>query len=229
MSEPEGPSQPLVVSLAVLTVVSGIVDAVSYLGLGHVFTANMTGNIVLVGFALAGAPGFSVAASATALGAFVLGAIAGGRISLRVLQKRSLLVTAVTLEAGFTVVAAVIAASVAVLGVGWPRYTVIALLAFAMGIRNSVVRRMGVADMTTTVITTTITGLAADSSFGGGHNPNATHRATSVVCMFVGALIGAAFVVHVHPGAALGLAAFLTVGLAAYLRLTSPQRLGLAT
>lgn len=228
MSEPDRPSQPLVLSLAALTVVSGIVDAVSYLGLGHVFTANMTGNIVLVGFALAGAPGFSVAASATALGAFVVGAVAGGRIGLRLPHKRSLLVTAVTLEAGFTVAAAVIAASVAVLGAGWPRFTVIALLAFAMGIRNSVVRKMGVADMTTTVITTTLTGLAAESSLGGGQNPNASHRTMSVVCMFVGALVGAAFVVHVHAGAALGLAAVLTVGLAAYLHLTSPYRLGLA-
>ena len=229
MSEPDNPSQPLVLSLAALTVVSGIVDAVSYLGLGHVFTANMTGNIVLVGFALAGAPGFSVAASATALVAFVAGAVAGGRLGLRVPRKRSLLVTAVTLEAAFTVVAAVIAASVAVLGSGWPRLIVIGLLAFAMGIRNSVVRRMGVADMTTTVITTTLTGLAAESSLGGGQNPNSSRRAISVVCMFVGALVGAAFVVHVHPGAALGLAGALTVGLATYLHLTSPYRLGLAS
>jgi len=63
MTESDRPSQPLVVSLAALTVVSGIVDAVSYLGLGHVFTANMTGNVVLVGFGIAGAPGFSVTAS----------------------------------------------------------------------------------------------------------------------------------------------------------------------
>jgi uncharacterized membrane protein YoaK (UPF0700 family) len=228
MSEPEGPSHPLVLSLAVLTVVSGVVDAVSYLGLGHVFTANMTGNVVLVGFALAGAPGFSIAASVTALAAFLAGAVTGGRIVLRVHQKRSLLVTAVSLEAGFTVVAAIIAGSVAVLSTGWPRYTVIAVLGYAMGIRNSVVRTMGVADMTTTVLTMTLTGFAADSSLAGGHNPNSVRRTLSVVCMLVGALVGAAFVIHVHPGAALGLAAVLTVGLATYLRLTSPVRLGLA-
>jgi uncharacterized membrane protein YoaK (UPF0700 family) len=215
-------------SLAILTVVSGVVDAVSYLGLGHVFTANMTGNVVLIGFALAGAPGFSIAASATALAAFLAGAATGGRIGLRVREKRSLLVTAVSLEAGFTVVAAIIAATVAVLSAGWPRYTVIAVLGYAMGIRNSVVRNMGVADMTTTVLTMTLTGFAADSSLGGGHNPNATRRTISVVCMLVGALVGAAFVIHVHPGAALGLAAVLTVGLATYLHLTSPLRLGLA-
>jgi hypothetical protein len=87
---------------------------------------------------------------------------------------------------------------------------------------------MGVADMTTTVLTMTLTGFAADSSLGGGHNPNATRRIISVVCMLVGALVGAAFVIHVHPGAALGLAAVLTVGLATYLHLTSPLRLGLA-
>ena len=176
MSEPQGPSQPLVLSLATLTVVSGVVDAVSYLGLGHVFTANMTGNVVLIGFALAGAPGFSIAASATALAAFLAGAATGGRIGLRIHEKRSLLVTAVSLEAGFTVVAAIIAGTVAVLSTGWPRYTVIAVLGYAMGIRNSVVRNMGVADMTTTVLTMTLTGFAADSSLGGGHNPNATRR-----------------------------------------------------
>jgi uncharacterized membrane protein YoaK (UPF0700 family) len=137
-------------------------------------------------------------------------------------------VTAVSLEAGFTVVAAIIAGTVAVLSTGWPRYTVIAVLGYAMGIRNSVVRNMGVADMTTTVLTMTLTGFAADSSLGGGHNPNATRRIISVVCMLVGALVGAAFVIHVHPGAALGLAAVLTVGLATYLHLTSPLRLGLA-
>lgn len=228
MSEPEGPSQLLVMSLATLTVVSGVVDAVSYLGLGHVFTANMTGNVVLIGFAIAGAPGFSIAASATALAAFLAGAATGGRIGLRVHQKRQLLVTAVSLEAGFTVVAAIIAGSVAVLSTGWPRYTVIAVLGFAMGVRNSVVRTMGVADMTTTVLTMTLTGFAADSSLGGGHNPNAARRTISVVCMLVGALVGAAFVIHVHPGAALGLAAALTVGLATILFLSAPQRLGLA-
>ena len=68
MSEPDRPPQPLVVTLAALTVVSGFVDAVSFLGLGHVFTANMTGNVALIGFAVAGAPGSPSAASLCALG-----------------------------------------------------------------------------------------------------------------------------------------------------------------
>ena len=68
MSDSDHPPRRSVVTLAALTVVSGFVDAVSFLGLGHVFTANMTGNVVLLGFAAAGAPGFSVAASLCASG-----------------------------------------------------------------------------------------------------------------------------------------------------------------
>ncbi len=76
----EGPLVPLLVSLTFLT---GVVDAVSYLRLGHVFVANMTGNIVFLGFALAGAGGLSVASSLIALGAFMIGALAGGSIGAR--------------------------------------------------------------------------------------------------------------------------------------------------
>src|SRR5215211_6579596 len=76
--DPHGPLPPL---LLALTVVTGLVDAFSYLLLGHVFVANMTGNVVFLGFALAGASGFSVTASLVALGAFSLGALAGGRLS----------------------------------------------------------------------------------------------------------------------------------------------------
>ncbi|HEY6318288.1 MAG TPA: YoaK family protein, partial [Acidimicrobiia bacterium] len=59
-----GPLPPLLIAM---TLVTGLVDAFSYLVLGHVFVANMTGNIVFLGFAMAGAPGFSVAASLVAL------------------------------------------------------------------------------------------------------------------------------------------------------------------
>src|ERR1022692_4290835 len=73
----DGRLPPLLVAL---TAVTGLVDAFSYLVLGHVFVANMTGNVVFLAFALAGAKGFSLAASALALGAFVLGAMGSGRL-----------------------------------------------------------------------------------------------------------------------------------------------------
>src|SRR5215469_12750713 len=68
--------------LLAMTAVTGIVDAVSFLALGRVFTANMTGNVVLLGFAFAGASGLSISRSSVALIAFLAGAVTGGRMTL---------------------------------------------------------------------------------------------------------------------------------------------------
>src|SRR5215471_1965742 len=65
-------------ALMALTVVTGLVDSVCILRFG-VFTANMTGNVFFLGFALAGAPGYSVSRSSTSLVAFLAGAVIGGR------------------------------------------------------------------------------------------------------------------------------------------------------
>jgi len=215
MSE-DHPAPPLVASLASLTVVSGFVDAVSFLALGHVFTANMTGNVALIGFAAAGAPGFSVAASACALGAFLAGATAAGRLALRVGPARNLLLLAMVIEAACTTAAAVVAGSVTTIGSGWPRYTVIALLAGAMGLRNAAVRRIGVPDMSTTVLTTTLTRLASGSRLAGGTNPHARLGTTSVLSMFGGALVGAVLVLNAGATWALGIAAGIVTVTAVY-------------
>ena len=79
---------PLVPMMVALTFVTGVVDAASYLKLGHVFVANMTGNVVFLGFALAGAPGLSAATSLVALGSFLVGALAGGRLGARTAEHR---------------------------------------------------------------------------------------------------------------------------------------------
>ena len=101
MSETDRPPPPpLVVTLAALTVVSGFADAVSFLGLGHVFTANMTGNVILLGFAAAGAPGFAMGGSLCALAAFVVGAVIGGRLARRVQPIRNLLLVAMVDRGG---------------------------------------------------------------------------------------------------------------------------------
>jgi uncharacterized membrane protein YoaK (UPF0700 family) len=208
MSEPDRPAPlPLVVTLAALTVVSGFVDALSFLGLGHVFTANMTGNVVLLGFAAAGAPGFSIGASLCALAAFVVGAVIGGRMARRVHPLRRLLLTAMVIEAACTAGAAVVAGMVPTVGSGWPRYTVIALLAVAVGQRNTAVRRFGIPDMTTTVLTSALTGLASNSLLAGGTNPHARLARTTVLCMFGGALVGALLVLHAGPTWSLAVAA----------------------
>ncbi len=214
MSQDDRTPQTLLATLAALTVVSGLLDAVSYLGLGHVFTANMTGNVVLIGFAAAGAPGFSGTANLTALGSFLVGAVVTGRIALVVPERRTLLLVAMIVEGGLTGGAAVVAATVPAVGTVWPRFTVIALLAFAMGMRNAAVRRAGVPDMTTTVLTTTLTGLASDSTLAGGLNPYAGRRAMSVACMLAGAIAGATLVLHVGPAWPLALASALVLATA---------------
>jgi uncharacterized membrane protein YoaK (UPF0700 family) len=195
--------------LTAVTVVSGLNDAVSYLGLGHVFTANMTGNIVVLGFAAAAAPGFSVRATLTSIGVFLVGAVVAGAMARRIESRRTLLLRALWIEAIFTAAAALVAGlgGPSSIGSGWQRFTMIALLAFAMGIRNSMVRRLSVADVTTTVLTGTLTGLAADSMLAGGHNERAGRRVGAVVAMFAGALVGALLLRHINAVWPLGISA----------------------
>ena len=197
----------LLAVLLVLTLLSGLIDGVCYLGLGRVFTANMTGNVVVLGFAAAGAPGFSVTASLTSLGLFLVGAVCGGRISAHVSRRSGLLTTAVGLEATFVAAAAIVAFAATSVATGWARYTTIAILAFAMGIRNAVIRRLAVRDMTTTVLTMTLTGLAADSSLAGGSNPAAGRRIGAVLAMLIGATAGASLFLHHGAGLPLAISA----------------------
>jgi uncharacterized membrane protein YoaK (UPF0700 family) len=184
----------LLLALLTMTLVTGLVDAVSYLGLGRVFTANMTGNVALLGFALAGAPRLSIARSLTSLLAFLLGAVFGGRIgiALSVLHRRWLL-TAAALEAGLLFIAALASFGLDVGSEAPARrlYAVIVLTAVAMGLRTATVRRLGVADITTTVLTSLLAGLAGDSSLAGGSNPRMGRRVGAVLSMLSGAAIGA--------------------------------------
>jgi uncharacterized membrane protein YoaK (UPF0700 family) len=200
-------------TLTVLTVVSGLVDAVSYLGLGHVFTANMTGNVVILGFAAAGAPGFSIPASLASLGSFLVGAACAGRMSLYIGSRRRWLLAAMAIEGVLAGGAALVASSTSTIGSGWPRYAVIVLMAFAMGVRNSTIRRLAVPDVTTTVLTMTLTGLAADSTLAGGTNPKVGRRTAAVIAMLVGAFVGA--ILFLHQGATIPLAGVAIAVLAA--------------
>ncbi|MFG2115781.1 YoaK family protein [Streptomyces sp. NPDC048718] len=185
-----GPLPPLMLGL---TVVTGLVDAVSYLALGHVFVANMTGNVVFLGFALAGAQGLSAPASASALAAFLAGAAAGGRFGTGRPAHRGRLLAATTALQALLVAGALGVALAAHDRVGAAaQYPLIVLLGLAMGLQNAVVRRLGVPDLTTTVLTMTLTGLAADSAAAAGAAPRPGRRILSVLAMFLGALVGTA-------------------------------------
>jgi len=204
-----GKHGPLPVLLIGLTVVTGLVDAYSYLVLGHVFVANMTGNVVFLGFALAGSGQFSVAASVVALAAFAAGAVAGGRIARAHPHHRARLLFRATLAQTLIVLASAVFAQVH--GDPGPntRYVPIVLLGLAMGGQNAVVRRLGVPDLTTTVLTMTVTGLAADSRLATGLSPATVRRAVSVLSMFAGALAGAWMVLSGAASGTLATATFL--------------------
>ncbi len=191
-SPPE--DRTLLVLLLALTIVTGFVDAASYLALGHVFTANMTGNVVFLGFAVAGAPGLSIGRSGAALGAFLMGAVIGGQMAARLNagRRRFWISVAFAIEAGLLFAATAVSAIPSDLSKDAARlYAVIGLTAVAMGLRNAVVRKLAVRDLTTTVLTMTITGLAADSSLAGGTNSGWLRRVSTIVLMFAGAGLGA--------------------------------------
>ena len=222
-------NRPLLWALALLTVVSGLIDAVSYLGLGHVFTANMTGNVVLLGFAAAGAPGFSVAASLASLTAFLAGAVCAGRLILAVSGRRHLLLISLAVEGLLTGFASTVAWLAPTVAAGWARFVVVVLLAFGMGIRNSMIRRLAVPDVTTTVLTMTLAGLAADSSLAGGDNVRMGRRGGAVAAMLAGALAGAWLYLHHRAGLPLTVAAVFVLATAAVFgRVPASRRLDAA-
>ncbi|MDH6576889.1 YoaK family protein [Kitasatospora sp. MAP5-34] len=189
-----GPLQPM---LLALTVVTGMVDAFSYLVLGNVFVANMTGNVVFTAFSIAGAPAFSLKASLLALLAFSAGALLGGRVCNRFPGHRARLLLGITLlETALVLVAYVCSESLADPFTGTGRDLIIILLALAMGTQNAAARRLAVPDFTTTVLTLTITGISADGRLAGGSDSRFVRRALSVLSMFAGALVGGLIALH---------------------------------
>ncbi len=211
-----GPLPPLLIAL---TVVTGLVDAFSYLVLGHVFVANMTGNVVFLGFAVAGAHGFSIPASLIALVSFGIGAVVGGRLIAKYGHHRGQhLSTAMAVQSVFLAAAVILAALSSNPAQPGFRYPLIVVLSLATGVQNASIRKLAVPDLTTTVLTMTVTGIGADSTLGGGNGSKSGRRLIAVAAMFIGALVGAVFVLHVRivVPLAVALAIVVTVALASY-------------
>jgi uncharacterized membrane protein YoaK (UPF0700 family) len=205
---------PLPALLVVLTMVTGVIDAVSILSLGRVFVANMTGNVVFVGFALAGAPGFSVSAAIFALGGFLVGALLTGVAIGHFGDRRgALFCTGMFAQLGLLVIAFVVAVAAGAPYGAAARDAIAAICALAMGLQNAVVSQLAVPDLTTTVLTRTLTGIAVDL-LAAGHRAAVARRVLAVLAMLAGAVVGAVIVLHVSPTAALGLATGLVAILA---------------
>jgi uncharacterized membrane protein YoaK (UPF0700 family) len=225
---------PLRGLLLTLTVVTGVVDAVSILALGRVFVANMTGNVVFAAFAVVGAPGFSLSASLFALAGFLVGAYGGGALVNRFGGDRGLLLRAGSaIELAFAAVALAVAAASGdpgvthgTIGLHGAEFgeevtdALAGLLAVALGVQNAVARKLAVPDLTTTVLTMTLTGVGADiravfRRTGTPGPPRAAARATlgrrllAVATMVIGAAAGASLALRVSPLSALILATAL--------------------
>ncbi len=200
--------------LLLLTVVSGFVDATSFLKLGRIFVANMTGNVVFLGFAAIGAGGVSLTAPALCLIAFLAGAALSGRLATTKLGRDPfrLLRTAIAVELALVAVAMIVAVVRANdLGgsVGPTTYVLMALLATAMGIQTATARRLAVPDLQTTVLTSTLSALAVGSWFGGNSSAGTGRRLLAIAAMLIGAIVGAFLALKINLMAPLAAVAVL--------------------
>lgn len=210
---------PLTLALLALTFSTGLVDAASYLGLGRVFAANMTGNVVLLGFGVAGSRGLPVLSPLVSLLAFLTGAGASGILTeARGHEPREHLRLVLALEAALLLVALALSLPLAVRTGSAAGNAMIALLALAMGLRNAAVRRIAVPDLTTTVLTLTVTALASELASGRSSRAATGRRAAAVATMLAGAVAGALLLKQSLSLVLAGAAALALFALCAYLR-----------
>ncbi|MEV0354455.1 YoaK family protein [Nocardia sp. NPDC050697] len=213
MTRPHLPDTALALT-AVLTFVTGVVDAVGYLGLDRVFTGNMTGNIVILALGLAGADGLPVLGPLVALVAFGAGAFAAGFALREPPERWNSRITAL-LGTGAAILAALTVALVLVSALDTPavQVPVAAATAAVMGQQAMVARALAVREMTTVVVTSTLTALAGESLVRGGAAAVWNRRLGAIAAIFLGAMTGAVLL-RLHLAVPMGLAAALTAGVA---------------
>ncbi len=181
-----------ILALLLLTFATGLVDAVSVLELGHVFVANMTGNVVFLGFWLAPRTVVDVMAALVSFISFVTGAILGGRLARHLDREvRLWLAVALSLEVVMLATLAVLAGSGVIDYRDNTKLFLIAGLALTFGIQNSTARQFGIQELSTTVLTTTISGIGFDSRLAGGSGERAKLRYSVVLSLCAGAAVGA--------------------------------------
>jgi uncharacterized membrane protein YoaK (UPF0700 family) len=203
--------------MMVLTFVTGLVDAVGYLGLDRIFTGNMTGNIVILGMGLAGEDSLPVVGPLVALGAYVVGAAVAGRLlhghkpAWRPIVTAIFACSACVLSAAATVIAIARVGGGSAAGIG-----IAACIAALMGAQAATARALAVADMTTVVVTSTITAYASETLFMPGAAWLTHRRLWSILAIFSGALAGALMMkIHISVpvyAAAAGTAVVALVG-----------------
>lgn len=207
-----GASSARLIALLALTVSTGIVDAASFLGLGNVFTALMTGNVAFLGFSFVGVEGFSASRSSAALAAFFVGALVVGIVERRTTNAgRTFLVPAGVLEVAGLVLGTALCLAAPVETDGRVVFAIIAAVAFAMGARSATMLRLAEPDLKTNVLTLTLAAFAARTLFQADGGKRRARQLLSVACLMLGAAFGAWLMATWGLAAALGSAALIVI------------------
>ncbi|WP_329008139.1 DUF1275 domain-containing protein [Micromonospora rifamycinica] len=201
--------------LLVLTAATGAVDGVSYLALDRVFTGNMTGNVLFIGFGLAGVSGLPVLNNLVALLAFMLGAVLAARLTRGAPGPAKLPASGLAILVGGSVVSLALAGIW--LGTGPPNHGAMlvttALLALVLGAQAAAVKHIGIRDLSTVVVTMTMVNLSADSRAAGGPGTAWLRRFGAITAMGLGAFVAAVLTLRVNGAVALIVAgALLALG-----------------
>ena len=211
-----------VIALLLLTLATGLVDAVSVLVLGHVFVANMTGNVIFLGFWAVPHSGVDMTAGVVAVAGFVIGAMSGGRFARHLESRvRRWITAALGMEIVVLVTLAVLAGTGVVDYHNDTKLILIAGMAFSFGLQNATARQLGIRELSTTVLTSTIVSLAVDSRLAGGTGQRAGLRVTVVLTMCLGAVIGAT-ITRFAVAPVIGVAAAVVAASAAVFRFGPP-------
>ena len=184
-----------VVCLLLLTFSTGIVDAVSVLVLGHVFVANMTGNVVFLGFWFAPRTVVDMTAALVAFVGFVAGAVLGGRLARHLDDDvRRWLTVALGIEVVVLVALSILTGTGVLDYHDNTKLLLIAGLAVTFGSQSATARQFGIQELSTTVLTSTIVGIGFDSRLAGGTGQREKLRYSVVLTMCAGAMVGATMI-----------------------------------
>lgn len=181
-----------VAALLLLTFATGLADSISILVLGHVFVANMTGNVIFLGFWLAPRTSIDLTAVVVALPTFVCTTILSGRMRRHFGDRtRPWITTVLATEIALLVVLAALAGTGALRYHDNTKLIMIGILAVTFGLQHSSARQFGIQELSTTVLTSTIVSLGLDSRLAGGTGDRQALRLGVVVTMCAGAFLGA--------------------------------------
>jgi uncharacterized membrane protein YoaK (UPF0700 family) len=181
-----------VAALLLLTFATGLADSISILALGHVFVANMTGNVIFLGFWLAPSTTIDLTAVVVALPTFICTTIVSGRLSRHFgIRIRTWITTVLATEIILLLALAILAGTGVLNYQGNSKLIMIAILAVTFGLQHSSARQFGIQELSTTVLTSTIVSLGLDSHLAGGTGERHRLRIGVVATMCAGAFFGA--------------------------------------